>query len=115
VSSLVKLHALKNNGLSCALETKSWGPSIYRQTTKYYRSIMKVIIPPKGTWGQSKTKIPSDGQMEMNEKDHFKSRLQPNSLAIFFTDDGTLQTQQCFCTSESSSAEIFFFLLCTAF
>lgn len=30
-----KLHALKNNGLSCALETISWSPNIYRQPTKY--------------------------------------------------------------------------------
>lgn len=30
-----KLHALKNNGLSCASETISWGPNIYRQTPKY--------------------------------------------------------------------------------
>lgn len=49
---------------------------------------MKVIIPPKGTWGQSRTKIPSGGQTQMNEKDHFRSSLQPNSLAIFCTDDG---------------------------
>lgn len=62
---------------------------------------MKVVIPPEGTWGQSRTKIPSGGQIQMNEKDNFKSSLQPNSLAIFCTDDGTSWRWQCFCTSVS--------------